>query len=135
MSNYLIKLIAAIMLTLGGTHAIWGQISYQSSYHAASGNPGGLNTEQDFNNSGWNVVMLGGISSNQWSPAMSLPFTFNYFGQNFNTYRVSANGLMSFGGGTGGIFGDNVSLPSFSLPDYTIACYWDEFTTSPPTAQ
>lgn len=132
MSHYLSKLIVAAVLAVLGVTTSIGQISYQGSYHSAEGNPGGLNTEQDFDNSGWSVLMLGGISSNQWSPAMSLPFTFNFFGQNFNTYRVSANGLMTFGSGTGGLLGDNNSLPSFSLPDYTIACHWDQFTTSPP---
>ncbi|MEM9985137.1 MAG: CARDB domain-containing protein, partial [Bacteroidota bacterium] len=115
----------------GGSH-LSAQISYQWTYQSQAGNPGGLNLEQDFVSSGWSVIMLGGINTNQWSGAMSLPFTFNYFGQNFSTFRVSANGLMTFGGGTGGLIGNNLPLPTGTLPDYTIACYWDEFTNSPP---
>jgi len=115
-----------------GLLPLQAQISYQASYHPQAGNPGGLNQEQDYNSSGWTVVMLGGFGSNRWSTATSLPFSFHFFGQDFNYFRVSANGLLTFGSGTAGLLGDNLSLPTGGLPSYTIACFWDQFTTEPP---
>lgn len=132
MGRYLRLLLGSCIVgALLGSY-VRAQISYQVSYHAGAGNPGGINTEQDFDNSGWTIVMMGGLSSNQWSGAISLPFTFNFFDQNFNSCRVSANGLLTFGSGTGGLSGDNSALPSFALPNHTIACFWEQFTTSPP---
>lgn len=110
------------------------QISYQISYHPAAGNPGHLNQEDDFNAAGWTMITPGGLSSNQWSGAISLPFTFDFYGQSFSSCRLSANGLFTFGSGNGGLNLDNSALPQSQLPPYTIACFWEQFTILPPTS-
>jgi hypothetical protein len=110
------------------------QISYQISYHASAGNPRTLNQEDDFNASGWTLITPGGLSSNQWSAPVNLPFTFELFGQPFSSCRLSANGLLSFGSGNGGLTLNNTALPNGQLPDYTIACFWEQFTLNPPTS-
>jgi hypothetical protein len=109
-------------------------ISYQISSHPAAGNPGSLNQEDDFSATGWTLLTPGGLSANQWSNAVTLPFGFDFFGQTFTSCRLSANGLLTFGSGSGGLSINNTALPNGSLPDHTIACYWEQFTLTPPTS-
>ena len=111
----------------------FAQMSYSASWHSQAGNPEGLNNEADFLVAGWDTIMLGGLSQNQWSSLKFLPFDFDYFGRRVRTFRVSANGLLSFVDPGSTVPGDNDLLPSQALPDSTIACFWEGFTHSPPT--
>jgi hypothetical protein len=124
-----------ILLALGMLFAITiqAQTSYTLSYNANSGNPGGLNTGNDDDLTGWSVIISPSINSNQWSSAVSIPFAFTYFGHSVTELKASANGLITFSTTTSVIPADNNNLPSALLPDSTIACFWDAFTSAPPT--
>ena len=109
------------------------QMSYTASWHPQAGNPGGINTEADFLVTGWDTIMQGSLLQNQWSSLRFLPFEFDYFGRRVSSFRVSANGLLTFVDPGSAIPNDNDLLPSQALPDSTIACFWEGFTQAPPT--
>jgi hypothetical protein len=110
------------------------QTSYNVTYTPNGGNPGGLNTGADDDIATWSVIISPSISANQWSSIVPIPFTFNYFGNPVTELKASANGLVTFSTSAVNLPGDNDNLPSANLPDSTIACFWDAFTASPPTA-
>ncbi|MEZ4827266.1 MAG: PKD domain-containing protein [Bacteroidia bacterium] len=109
------------------------QISYTPVYHPNAGNPGGLNNESDFGTTGWTSILNGLLSANQWSNNVSIPFAFDYYGTTVTTVKVSANGLLTFEPGAALLPNNNQYLPTSALPGKTIACFWDQFTISPPT--
>lgn len=129
----LTRFILALALSLLAWSLGWTQVSYTHSYLAGVGNPGGLNVETDFDQTGWSVLQTGGLLSNSWSSSLAIPFSFEYFGQNVTQLKASANGLITFDVTTAILPGDNETLPAPSLPTNTIACWWDAFSTSPPT--
>ncbi|MEM6800482.1 MAG: T9SS type A sorting domain-containing protein [Bacteroidota bacterium] len=113
--------------------AVHAQVSYTASYHPQAGNPGSLNTESDQSETDWQTVLEAGIPNNQWSNQVSIPFPFKYYGRSVNKLRISGNGLLSFLDNPTLPAGDNELLPSAKLPDSTIACFWEKFTTAAPT--
>lgn len=125
----LVLLTCSIIL---GTNA-FAQTHYSASYTTAGGNPGGLNTDLDEVPAGWTSIISASISTNQWSASVPVPFPFEYFGNPVTELKASANGLVSFSANPS-LPNDNENLPSASLPDSTIACFWDAFTSNPPTA-
>ncbi|MBW6535700.1 MAG: hypothetical protein K0B11_11870 [Mariniphaga sp.] len=60
-----------------------------------------------------------------YSTNLTLPFTFNFFGNNYNSCYVSTNGLMTFGSASTAYA--NVCIPSTSSPNNFIAGYWDDY--------
>lgn len=112
------------------------QVSYSASFQANAGNPGGLyNLANDApGTTGWTSCGLAGsLSSNAWSPAVTLPFAFDFYGTPVTQFKVSANGLLTFDATvTGTPPNVNGNLPDASLPNNTICAMWDEFTSAPP---
>ncbi|MEM7371679.1 MAG: T9SS type A sorting domain-containing protein [Bacteroidota bacterium] len=109
--------------------------SGQYSYHIESksgGNPGGLNTETDFDLTGWTTLLTGGQTTNMWSSTFTLPFPFSFYGQNVSAFKASANGVITFDVSNSAIPGNNVNLPTNTIPDLSIACFWEEFANAPP---
>ena len=127
------RLLILVAVVSGVWLGMPAQISYTVSYHSAAGNPGGVNPEQDFELVGWTPLLPGGLFNNQWSGSAGLPFNFQFFGETVTSYQVSANGLLTFTPQTGAPPDDNTNLPSYGLPAKTIACFWEKFTTAPPT--
>ncbi|MCI4669376.1 MAG: T9SS type A sorting domain-containing protein [Bacteroidia bacterium] len=126
------RLFTLSLLFLGLLAISLAQISYETSYSAQAGNPGGLNTQMDDDTSGWATIMPGGFITNQWSNVISLPFSFDFYGQSFVSARVSANGIMAFTASNTSLPGNNEALPTSTLPDYSIAAFWEEFAQNPP---
>jgi hypothetical protein len=123
-----------ILLLTAASPGVWAQLnSYSASSFTNTGNPGGLNTEADFDNTGWTLAMAGSQMTNQWSSVINLPFYFEFYGQPVTACKVSANGVLTFDTGASTVPGDNVSIPTASLPNQSVACYWDRFTAFPPT--
>jgi len=108
------------------------QISYEISTFEQAGNPGGINQEMDYEIGSWTLAMDGGFTTNKWSNAISLPFAFEFYGQNFTSAHASANGVLTFTNNPGSVPGNNTSLPSNALPDYSVAAFWEEFALTPP---
>lgn len=116
--------------------AVWAQPSTYTltPFLNGPGNPGGLNNEADnVTPAGWNSILPGFLSANQWSAPQTIPFAFNFFGQPVTQFKVSANGLLTFDVASTVLPNNNEPLPSTNLPDNTICGLWDEFSPSPPT--
>ena len=108
-------------------------VGYKVSVSTDNGNPGGLNTETDNSTSGWTAITSGSQSANNWSTSQSIPFTFKYFGQTVSNFSVTQNGLLSFNNTFIYPASENEDLPTSSIQNKTVACFWDAFTASPPT--
>ncbi|MCK5051210.1 MAG: T9SS type A sorting domain-containing protein [Candidatus Cloacimonetes bacterium] len=108
--------------------------SYEITTSINNGNPGGLNTDGDNTFGGeWVELFHSSADENIWSEVHSIPFDFEFYNTPVTEFKFSLNGLITFDTSvTGTPPNDNVSLPSADLPDNTIACFWDEFSTDPP---
>ncbi|MEM7367368.1 MAG: CARDB domain-containing protein [Bacteroidota bacterium] len=113
--------------------SLLAQTSYLATFQSTGGNPGGINTDQDNDDTGWNSILPGNLNANIWSTNQNIPFSFSFFGTPVTQFKVSANGLLTFTTGTALLPGPNGNLPDPGLPDNTIACFWDDFTSAPPT--
>lgn len=133
MRKILCSALLLFLLCIPNLQRLSAQVSYLATYHPQAGNPGNLNQESDQSEVGWQTIMQAGIAQNQWSQKISIPFSFAYYGRSVNEFQVSANGLLSFLSDPQLPSGDNVKLPSSQLPDSTVACFWERFTTSAPT--
>lgn len=128
------KISVLILFFLASFHWLSAQTAYNMTYTVNGGNPGGLNTDNDDVVTGWNTIINASISTNQWSPGVVLPFSFNFYGSPVTALKASANGLITFDTNTTKLPDNNVNLPTSILPDTSIACFWDGFTSAPPTA-
>ena len=114
--------------------SVFAQNTYLINYYQDVGNPGTLNTETDNSTSGWTTIINGGQPANTWSSPISIPFSFNFYGFPVSSFRVSANGILTFATTpNAAVPDDNVSLPSSQFQDSSIAVLWDKFTVNPPT--
>ncbi len=129
----ILRLVFAVLFLASGLVEAFGQVSYQASYHPGAGNPGNLNQETDFNTTGWTTLLGGSQLSNVWSSPGNIPFSFQFFGQPVTFFRASANGQLTFDMSSTVPAGINVPLPHAAVPDSTILCFWEAFTTNPPT--
>ncbi|MDX5346165.1 MAG: choice-of-anchor J domain-containing protein [Hymenobacteraceae bacterium] len=108
--------------------------SYAVQYYHDAGYPGTARPSSSSvsSTSGWNQLMDGGLNANAWSDAVAIPFAFDFYGQPVTHLKASANFLVTFDTATAQLPSVNTNLPTSTLPDKTIAAFWDEFTASPP---
>jgi uncharacterized repeat protein (TIGR01451 family) len=57
--------------------------------------------------------------------AVPLPFTFNYYGNDYTEVYVSSNGLLSFGSAVTDLSNEDV-MPHTNLPNNIVALMWDD---------
>ncbi|OGL42779.1 MAG: hypothetical protein A2161_04255 [Candidatus Schekmanbacteria bacterium RBG_13_48_7] len=69
-----------------------------------------------------------GISSDDDYISVTLPFTFKFYGIDYTTVIISANGYLTFG--TSGSSYSNTSIPNTSSPNALIAVFWDDLDPS-----
>jgi hypothetical protein len=124
----LLLLVAAVM-TFSVTKAQY----YSLSKLYAPGNPGGVNTDADYDgNTG--AIPAGATKlitftsakafTAKYSTVQTLPFTFNFNGGPVTKYKVGSTGYLTFSTTTAKIAGTaNAALPSASLPDSSICCW------------
>lgn len=109
--------------------------------NADVGNPGGVKTSYDYTTTGATRIMRGHTgpngstsstyqSTNYWSPAQAIPFSFDFYGASVDSFCVSKNGLLTFNTSVAGQavntnLNSNSSLPNSNLPDSTICYLWD----------
>ena len=104
----------------------FSQYSY-IKYTCDNQNPGNLNknTVEDLGvvTRGWTAV-LGGSFSATWSANQTIPFAFNFNGNNYTSYKVSSTGILTFDLAAVAVpDSNNVALPSALIPDNSI-CIW-----------
>ncbi len=113
-------------------------VSYDTKASTTLGNPGAKNLEADNGSTGWTTLIAAGKLFNTWSTQQTLPITFSFWGSSVTKYYVNQNGLIYFTTSTTSpsiVTGDNTNLPSATLTTTPfIACYWDQFTSAPPTS-
>ncbi len=68
--------------------------------------------------------------SNIWSTARSLPFNFTYYGEEFDSITVCANGWAAFGSQAWYDGFRNFPIPAQQAPNAMMAPYWDDLKTS-----
>jgi hypothetical protein len=117
-------------LTLLFISAFVFQANAQYYYNTitSSGNPGGLNTDNEYSNTwaadGWTSILGPAVSSPTWSANQTIPFTFNFDGSTVTQYKVSSTGVLTFTTSAATVPGtSNSALPSSGIPDKSI-CIW-----------
>lgn len=70
------------------------------------------------------------LDDDELTDPIDLTFNFMYFGQNYRTCRVSANGFITFGIGSGAF--DNQPIPTIGLPEAVICPFWDDLIVPDP---
>ncbi len=127
----LFTLMIGLFVCAGSAFA---QLTYQTDFFLQAGNPNGVNADSDnATDPSWTEILPGGISANQWSSTIEIPFAFEFFGTPVDSLKASANGVVTFDVGTALLPGSNENLPSTSLPNQSVAAFWDAFTSNPPT--
>lgn len=94
---------------------------------AVPGNLGTLNNDsespvgQGLPNS-WTTILTGNKNSPTWSPAQTIPFTFEYNSANETQYKVSSSGVLTFdvASSANAPSYTNATLPNASLPDKSV---------------
>lgn len=80
----------------------------------------------DYNQTDLNVDLLtsGDDVLSSW---INLPFTWNFFGQSVNGYKVSDNGYITFDQNATVSYGSNTAIPDPGGPNNAIYAFWDDF--------
>jgi len=60
------------------------------------------------------------------STSQTLPFTYNFYGTDFTSYKISDNGYITFDAAESTSNPTNTSLPSASAPKNAIMAFWDD---------
>ncbi len=70
-------------------------------------------------------IQLNLPANTDYTQTVNLPFTFKYYGQDYNQVRVSTDGWMAFGSGTQ-TAPTNYSLPHMDNVSSMVAVFWDD---------
>jgi hypothetical protein len=128
MKKTILSLMA--MVSLGA----FAQTGYYVAPGTGSGNPGGLNADAEYPPggglaTGWTTILTG-PQNEMWSAAQSLPFAFNFNDEAVTSYKVAANGVVTFDVATtttpSAVNGD---LPNSGIPNQSI-CVWGAGATA-----
>src|SRR5258706_6223018 len=65
------------------------------------------------------------LGDDVFSPAIALPFTFQFYGTNYSQVYVSSNGFVSFTGDYNGCC-SGVVPPNAGIPNGWAACMWND---------
>jgi hypothetical protein len=70
------------------------------------------------------IIVAEGPKDDKKYGSFPIGFDFDFFGNTYNEFYVSSNGLVMFGAGSNAF--SNVSIPDESRPDNYIAPFWDD---------
>ncbi|MEL7339081.1 MAG: T9SS type A sorting domain-containing protein, partial [Bacteroidota bacterium] len=93
-----------------------------------AGNPGGLNTIDEFPLGGgldasWTSIQ-GPSATPVWSPDQTIPFGFNFNGNPVTQYKVSTTGVLTFDMAATTVPGvSNSAIPSTQIPDQSVVVW------------
>ena len=128
MKKTILSLMA--MVSLGA----FAQTGYYIAPGTGTGNPGGLNADAEYPPggglaTGWTTILTG-PQNEMWSAAQSLPFAFKFNDQDVTSYKVAANGVVTFDVATtitpSAVNGD---LPNAGIPNQSV-CVWGAGATA-----
>ncbi|MDZ7848819.1 MAG: hypothetical protein U5L96_19985 [Owenweeksia sp.] len=105
--------------------ALFAQPSYYVLPTPDAGfNPGNLNGDAEQpNEPGWNQIMAT-TSTDMWSSAQSIPFTFQFNGTTQSSFVISNTGVLTFSPSPGTApSATNLALPTTTIPDNSV-CVW-----------
>lgn len=125
-----LRFLLVLCALLGSAQFSYGQ--YNTNLQFNAGNPRNLNATPDTATVGWLAITAGSETANGWSAVQTLPFGFSFYGNPVTAFKVSRNGLLTFNTGTATLPNANLDLPTNTLPDKTIASFWDAFSAAPP---
>ena len=74
------------------------------------------------------VVYEGYYDDRSWGP-LNIGFNFTFYGNTYNRFYVTSNGLVMFGSGSNDYTED--PIPSTSTPNNLIAAFWDDIVINP----
>ncbi len=94
----------------------------------SNGNPGGLNSDDEYSNTwsgdGWTSILGPSVSSPTWSANQTIPFSFNFNGSAVTEYKVSSTGVLTFTTSASSVPGTtNAAIPDAAIPDKSV-CIW-----------
>ena len=128
------KLITILVCLLGFTQFNFSQYFYIPA--SAPGNPGGINTDNEYPNgsglpAGWTVILGPSNSSPTWSSVETIPFAFNFNGNPVTQYKVSSTGVLTFTTNTVTVPGaTNAVLPDPGIPNSSVMVWGIQGTGS-----
>ncbi|MCF6149238.1 MAG: S8 family serine peptidase [Candidatus Kuenenia sp.] len=70
-----------------------------------------------------------GIKDDDSSTEISIGFDFEFYGNTYNTVKVSSNGYLAFGDTDGSVWYNSI-IPSSNIPNNIIAPFWDDLNPS-----
>ena len=76
-----------------------------------------------FTSNGWNNVALG---DDDLSSALPIGFNFNFFGNNYSSFKISSNGFISFGTNTSNGCCIGQTLPNSTAANNLVALFWED---------
>lgn len=106
----------------------YAQTGYYIAPGSGAGNPGGLNGDAEYPPggglpAGWTTVLTG-PQNEMWSANQSLPFAFKFNDQDVTSYKISANGVVTFDVATSVTpSAVNADLPNAGVPNQSV-CVW-----------
>lgn len=119
----LLLLCAVFIISILNSNAQYYELDFLSN----PGNPGGLNTDFDFNGISppGGITTLVGDDKNvpKYSTVQTLPFAFNFNGGPVTKFRVSSAGFLTFSKISVLNTSTPAALPTATLPDSSI-CVW-----------
>ena len=94
----------------------------------SNGNPGGLNSDDEYSNTwsgdGWTSILGPSVASPTWSANQTIPFSFNFNGSPVTEYKVSSTGVLTFTTSASSVPGTtNAAIPDATIPDKSV-CIW-----------
>ena len=119
----LLLLCASFMFAIISVHAQYYELNFLSN----PGNPGGLNTDGDYNGvlppAGSTTLLGDDRNVPKFSAIQTLPFAFKFNGGPVTKYRVSSAGFLTFSTTSMLNTSTPAALPTSTLPDSSI-CVW-----------
>ena len=118
------KIITLTICLLGIVQFNFSQYYYIPA--STPGNPGGLNTDNEYPSgsglpAGWSVILGPSNSSPTWSTVENIGFPFNFNGNSVTQYKVSSTGVLTFSTGASNVPSPtNAALPDPGIPDNSI---------------
>lgn len=128
---YKLSKMKKLLLSVFAGICFGGSASAQYFYipQSTGTNPGNLNQDVEYPEgggiaTGWTKIVSGPQSPSSWSSVQTIPFTFNFNGTDYTSFKVSSNGVLTFSTTATAVPADaNTAIPSASIPDNSLVIW------------